>query len=86
MFFIERNPKDNEQQYRPYEHIPIGGRVCFVGDSHFIPGGCVLKGYYGTRVQRNEAGVYIAWDYLPGAIVHHYRRVLRYPVLNDKIN
>jgi len=77
--------RDTDQQRRPYEHIPIGGRVCFCIDTtFFFDCGSIVKGDYGKRVESLFPGIWIEWDSIPKMSYQIYRRQLHYPVLNNK--
>lgn len=80
----EKHPKveDTDQQSYPYEHIPIGGRVCFaIATTLFYDCGSVVRGDYGTRVESIHVGIWIKWDDIKTASYQVYRRQLHYPVL-----
>lgn len=76
--------ENSDQQRFPYEHIPIGGRVCFtIPSTVFYDSGSVVKGDLGTRVESKYGfpGIWITWDDIPGMRYQVVRRQLRYPII-----
>jgi len=44
--------RDDDQQRKPYEQIPIGGKVCFaIPTTIFYDCGSIERGDYGKRVE-----------------------------------
>jgi hypothetical protein len=72
---------DTDPQRKPYERIPIGGRVCFaIATTVFYDCGSIERGDYGKRVNSIHPGIYIQWDNIPGVSYLVRRRQLHYPI------